>query len=194
VNRKLHMNAVQLAIPRNTILDGEMIGDTFMIFDAVMVNGKDIRNLNYLDRLREAETAIRGPQFKIRLKMKTMWPSSAAAEVWSKNPEADGLIFTPVDDPVRMETHDTMFKWKPIDRITIDFKVHQGWLCIWDRGEGMIKVQKTTAKESTILECKLVSDQWVPVKVREDKDMPNNRRTMMRTLVNLREKIDINEF
>jgi len=195
VNRKLDMTPVQLAIPRNTILDGELIGDTFMIFDAIMVNGKDLRELSFLDRLREAEKVTKGPPFKIRLKMKTMWPARAAAEVWSRSKDnADGLIFTPVREPVRMETHETMFKWKPMERITVDFKVHEGYMCIWDRLQGLIKVQKTSAKDGTILECKYVSGEWVPEKIRVDKDMPNNRRTMMRTLVNIKEDIKVSEF
>ena len=195
VNRRMDLTMVQVAIPRDTLLDGELLGDTFYIFDAVMVGGKDVRTLGYLDRLREAEVVTKGPSFKVKLRMKTMWPARAVTEVWERSKDsADGLVFTPVNEPVQMETHETMFKWKPLDRITVDFKVDSGYLCIWERGKGLIKVQRTNAKEGLILECKYVDDMWVPVKVREDKDMPNNRRTMMRTMVNIREDIRIQKI
>lgn len=194
VNRKMDMKVVTVAMPCDTLLDGELIGDTFMIFDAVVLAGKLVRDLNYLDRLREAEAVTKGPKMGLKLQMKTMWPVSAAAEIWSKNPESDGLIFTPVHEPVRMETHETMFKWKPMDRITVDFKLHEGYLCIWDRKEGLVKVQKWQAAEGTILECAYQGGSWVPVKVRTDKDLPNNRRTYMRTMVNIREDIQVTDF
>ena len=34
----------------------------------------------------------------------------------------DGLVFTPVNDPVKIGTHETMFKWKPRDKNTVDFQ------------------------------------------------------------------------
>ena len=196
VNRKMDMFTASLAVPANTLLDGELVGDTFMVYDGVVVQGKDIRHLGFLDRLRESEVATKGPKFQIKLKMKTMWPLHSTVDVFkAEYPyEIDGLIFTPVDEPIRMETHETMFKWKPFDRITVDFVVKNGWLCIWDRGEGLIKVQKWEGKDDAILECKYVNDQWVPIKIREDKSMPNNRRTMMRTMINLRENIQLEEL
>ena len=196
VNRKLDMVLAQLAMPKDTILDGELDGNTFLIFDAVRVAGQDVRGLSYIDRLKHAEVATRGPRMSIKLQMKTMWPAHAAAEVWERAKEtgSDGLIFTPVNEPIRMETHETMFKWKPRDRITVDFKVHQGFLCIWDRAEGLVRVQRSEAKDGIIVECEYAGDSWVPVKVRTDKDMPNNRRTMMRTMVNIREDIRVTEF
>ena len=33
----------------------------------------------------------------------------------------DGLVFTPVYDPIRLGTHETMFKWKPLEKNTVDF-------------------------------------------------------------------------
>jgi len=168
---------------------------TFMVYDGIIINGKDIRHLGFLDRLREAEVATKGPKFQIKLIMKTMWPLAAVEQVWNASYpyEIDGLVFTPVDEPIRMETHETMFKWKPKNLITVDFKVHEGWLCIWDRGE-YIKVQRSDYADGKILECKFVDPDWVTVKIREDKNMPNNRRTMIRTMVNLVEDIQVPEF
>jgi len=35
----------------------------------------------------------------------------------------DGLVFTPVHEPIRIGTHETLFKWKEKDHNTIDFLV-----------------------------------------------------------------------
>jgi hypothetical protein len=193
VNRKLDMFTSQLAMPKDTILDGELCGNEFYVFDAVAVAGDRVSEFTYLERLKRAEIATKGPKFGIHLKMKTMWPSNAAAEVYRGHPECDGLIFTPVNEPVRTETHETMFKWKPLERITVDFKTHQGNYCIWDSGK-LVKVQEAKGvKEGMVVECEW-KGMWVPVKYREDKDTPNNRRTMMRTMVNIRENILVTEF
>jgi len=40
--------------------------------------------------------------------------------------EMDGLIFTPINEPIRIGTHETMFKWKPRNKNTIDFLVKKG--------------------------------------------------------------------
>ena len=48
----------------------------------------------------------------------------------------------------------------------------------------------------TIVECKYISHlrKWVPIGVRTDKHHPNNRRTFYKTLENIREDIQLNEF
>jgi hypothetical protein len=52
VNRKLEATLVTFCIPRNTLLDGELVevkGEKyFMIFDGLMVNGVDIQKKNYI--------------------------------------------------------------------------------------------------------------------------------------------------
>ena len=35
--------------------------------------------------------------------------------------EVDGLVFTPINEPIRIGTHETMFKWKPQAKNTVDF-------------------------------------------------------------------------
>ena len=33
----------------------------------------------------------------------------------------DGLVLHPVNEPIRLGTHETMFKWKPQEQNTVDF-------------------------------------------------------------------------
>lgn len=197
VNRAFDMFIVSLPVPRNTLIDGEMVNGKFMIFDAVIVNGTDLRALDYISRLKAAEAVTRGPPTKLRLVMKKMWPLSGFKQLTDQKFEydTDGYIFTPVNEPIRMETHETMFKWKPLDRITVDFMVISNTLCVWDRKHGMVRIQPIApGYETEIVECAFKNKQWVPVKVRKDKSHPNNRRTYLRTIVNINEDIKPEEF
>lgn len=207
VNRNMDMYQVSLCVPRNTILDGELVktlgGELYyMVFDGNMVNGVDIQNLNYIDRLKQTEVATKGPSTGIRIKNKTVWPLSAIAHLETiQHPyETDGYVFTPVNEPVRMETHETMFKWKPLIRITVDFKVlcrnGKYGLYVWDRGSYVYEsdVQNGEKYADKIVECSFDGSNWNPLKIRSDKPQPNNRRTFYRTLVNIRENIKVEDF
>jgi hypothetical protein len=202
VNRNMDMYQISLCVPRNTILDGELVkthgGEMYyMIFDGNMVNGVDIQSMNYIDRLKAIEPATNGPSTGIRVKNKTVWPLSAIDHIETiHHPyETDGYVFTPVNEPVRMETHETMFKWKPLNRITVDFKVMVRnsvyGLYVWDRGNYVFESEISNGAQylNKIVECKFDGNVWIPIKVRNDKPRPNNRRTFYRTLVNIRENI-----
>jgi hypothetical protein len=114
--------------------------------------------------------------------------------------ETDGIVLTPVNEPVRIGTHETMFKWKPFDRITVDFMVQNGKdLYVQDRGvpykESELHLQnQVNLPDGTIVECEYGNLGWKVVKVRTDKDYPNNRRTYSRTCVNLQENIQLYEL
>ena len=49
----------------------------------------------------------------------------ASGEQWSTRGEpttaSDGLVFTPMRSPVYVNTHRGMFKWKPLEQLTVDF-------------------------------------------------------------------------
>ena len=212
VNRNMTMYQVSLCVPSNTILDGELVrmrnGDTvYMIFDGNIVNGVDVQRMNYIDRLKMTETATKGPVAPngIRITNKTVWPKQSVAHLDTLTfpYSTDGYIFTPVNEPVRMETHETMFKWKPLHEITVDFKVKRTGdgryeLFVWDRGSYTYESDLVGGKpehDGKIVECKFEDGRyWVPVKIRDDKPQPNNRRTFFRTMVNIRENITPNDF
>jgi hypothetical protein len=115
--------------------------------------------------------------------------------------ETDGLVFTPTEEPIRMGTHETMFKWKPRERITIDFCLQNGQeLFVQDRGEPYKEAELHTRNKrpdlanGTIVECGYGDLGWFVEKIRTDKTHANNRRTYFRTLVNIRENILVTEF
>ena len=209
VNRAFATSKVQgVRIPKDTLLDGELVktrtGKTlFLVFDAVWVKGEDLKSLPLDKRLEKARGIIKGiiktasASFEVRVK--TMVPLGSPIQEYDY--ETDGLVFTPVREPIRSGTHETMFKWKPHERITVDFELKLGTdLYVQDRGipykEASLHLhnQRKDLPDGTIVECGYGELGWFVEKVRTDKTYANNRRTYFRTCVNLRERIQLSEF
>tara|TARA_B000000437_G_scaffold147835_1_gene107888 strand:+ start:370 stop:1299 length:930 start_codon:yes stop_codon:yes gene_type:complete len=204
-----------------TIVEGEMYGDTFMMYDMLMSCGKIIGDQDFLTRLDHME------KFKkmlmslkydpVKLALKTFHLMSDFEEFMDKylptvQQEIDGLIFTPINDTVKTGTHETMFKWKPRDKNTIDFQLKRRgdvWrLHVQERGKLVFESElrdewvplkaREWLKEDAIIECQYMFQDspmwWKPVALRSDKTFPNSRRTFYRTLVNIREDIAMVDF
>ena len=211
VNRAFAITPVSTMIPRGTILDGELVDlkaggkPVFLIHDAVCVKGVDIRRETLEQRLDAArvllKAVVKSTKDPFEIRVKPMIPLARMSELPALDAfpwETDGLVFTPVREPIRMGTHETLFKWKPKARITIDFLVREGnALYVQDRGQEYLEARLHTGPtypDGTIVECGYGALGWFVEKVRTDKTYPNNRRTYFRTLVNLREDIQFQEF
>lgn len=192
VNRSFSYTLYNLTIPRDTLIDGELIGNTFVIHDAVCIQGKDLRQNNLIERLAHARAVVKAvlPIKQLRVVCKAMFPYSEMEKLILDEKTTDGVIFTPIDEPVRMGTHITLFKWKPRHKITIDFYLKDGKFCIQHDSKMLIvqKYPEHTEKEG-IYECSFDGDIWEPIFKRTDKSHPNNKRTYERTLVNIKENI-----
>jgi hypothetical protein len=224
INRALRMTYVSINLPtaayKGTLLDCELIGKTLMVYDGVWVSGIDIKPRMLTDRLSLVNTFVNGilrmARDPVLVKLKTMVPlrdlDNYYRTVIPTLPyQTDGLIFTPVDEPVRLGTHNTMFKWKPRDTNTIDFQVK--WhdnnkrcaLYVQEKGSLIFESDipdpspyMDMLREDTIVECTYLTQEypmwWKPIGVRNDKTYPNSRFTFYRTLVNIREDIQWQEF
>lgn len=207
VNRSFAATYHKYTLPKDTLLDGELVTRTsdqklvFLVHDAVMIRGESLIDLPLTERLDKARALCRTILSKTPFvtMVKTMYSLTDIAKLdEEKHFVTDGLIFTPVNEPIRTGTHETLFKWKPREHITIDFLIKRNTdLYIQERGrlihEASI-LQKETYPDDTIVECDYGPDGWRVVKVRTDKTYPNNRRTFLRTIVNLREDIQRSEF
>jgi hypothetical protein len=213
VNRALDMYLLSLNIPRTaykgTFLDGELIklkdGTwNFVIYDGVMVSGEHICGLILEHRLgvcnKFATGILRTAKDPVKnIYVKKFWNLENLDNLLSHEflYETDGLVFTPNKDPVRVGTHDTLFKWKPRDKNTIDFQVKGKRLYVQEKGLLVYECDiDEEYPDDTIVECKYIPHirKWVPIGVRTDKHHPNNRRTFYKTLENIREDIQLNEF
>ena len=213
VNRALDMYLLSLNMPRNaykgTFLDGELVklkdGNwNFVIYDGVVISGENIGSLileHRLDICNKFSTGIlRAAKDPVKhIYVKKFWKLDNLNELISYEfpYDTDGLVFTPNKEPVRVGTHDTLFKWKPRDLNTIDFQVKGKRLFVQEKGLLVYECDiDQEYPDDTIVECKYITHlrKWVPIGVRTDKHHPNNRRTFYKTLENIREDIQINEF
>lgn len=189
VNRSFQFTIWPLTIPRDTLLDGELIGDSFIVHDAVCIQGEDLRKMDLVTRLSRAISLCKiiVPS-RINIKVKPMHELSGISHI-HLGETTDGLIFTPVDEEIRMGTHRTLFKWKPREKCTVDFILHQGYLCIQNDSRFERVQEFYNGAEGSICECAFDGQTWTPVMTRVDKSHPNNKRTLERTLVNIKENI-----
>jgi hypothetical protein len=192
VNRSFDYELFPLTLPRDTLLDGELLGNEYIVHDAVCIQGEDLRQKSLTERLTKARAVTKAvlPIPKLRVRCKNMIPYSDIKKL-TLGEHTDGVIFTPVNEPVRMGTHRTLFKWKPLDRITVDFAVREEKFCIQHEGK-FLRVQDCSDEEENgaIYECFYDENSvWRPLKKRTDKSHPNNKRTYERTLVNIKENI-----
>ena len=212
VNRAFVIEPVKIRVPKDTLLDGELVKtkagkSLFVVHDAVRVKGENLTSQPLNCRLDAARKVIKGiiktaqAPFEIRVKTMYLWGSEAVPALDTYEYETDGLVLTPINEPIRMGTHETMFKWKPKERITIDFELRNGHeLWVQDRGvpykeaELHTRNQRPDLPDGTIVECGYGDLGFFVEKVRTDKTHANNRRTYFRTMVNLREDIQVGEL
>jgi mRNA capping enzyme, catalytic domain/mRNA capping enzyme, C-terminal domain len=211
VNRAFHIEQVRLRVPKDTLLDGELVklknGKlAFVIHDAIVIKGDRVGDKGLDVRLAQAralvKSIIKTASAPCEIRVKTMWSlGDPIPDLESFDYDTDGLVFTPVYEPVRSGTHETMFKWKPRGRITIDFEIRRGVeLFVQDRGEPYkeaelhLQNKRPDIPDGTIVECGYGELGWFVEKVRTDKTHANNRRTYFRTIVNIRENIQLVEF
>jgi len=196
VDRTFNPTYTTLCVPRDTLLDGELIGDTYVVHDAMMIQGENVMQLPLTQRLaRVKQLNIPTTPGNPIVSVKTMYYMDNIRSV-KQGPDTDGLIFTPIYEPVRMGTHEKMFKWKPLKHITIDFMMRGGTLSIQDGSPitNDTHTWYTNEMEGKIVECEFRDGEWRFVKMRPDKDFANNRRTFERTMVNIYEDIKFEEF
>lgn len=219
VNRAFKMFEVSLTLKKSayegTILDGELYENTLMVYDAVLVCGQSVCTRTLPERLDASRALIRSiihmtsDTYRVIPKtfhhMRDFEPFMLAYLPTVKQ-AIDGLVFTPVNEPIRLGTHETMFKWKPCEKNTVDFMMKRGPTMTWrlyTQEKGTLYFESEIPpggdefpwfEEGAIVECQYMTTWWKPLKRRYDKTYPNNRRTFYRTIVNIKENIQMKEF
>lgn len=223
INRALETDNVKLQFGKSvfdgSVFDGELCEDNvFMVYDAFQVCGEYMGSLHFLDRYVKIEKALKTllvmKNDVVKIKLKRFFPLFEFQKfrddyLPTVAQKMDGLIFTPIDEPVKQGTHETMFKWKPREKNTIDFQMKDAgssWrLYIQEKGQLMYESEfpKTLMNEpwfanDIIVECQYMTEDtplwWKPILHRRDKKHANNRRTFYRTLINIKEDIKLDEF
>lgn len=216
-----------------TLLDCEFMDKMIIIHDAISVNGHNIRTKPYHYRLQLANTWLKMTTsrtselpsgFSTIIKdvkihhfddycifVKPIWDHMKPQECFdwgAKYFPVDGLVYTPLTREVPKYRSLEMFKWKPKDRITIDFLVRSV--------PGNTKLMqllvvnednKLTHFQTVPFRCKanlrIHSDQiyetkWIPEAKqwqlelhRDQRKLPNALLTVQRTIQNITEDIQL---
>lgn len=214
INRKQDMYMLRMCTIGTaydgTILDGELVNDgrEFIVYDATIVCGESVvkdphsvrldRSMGVVDFIRDSDVNIRTKLFypvrDMRQYVERITPTVTHG--------IDGYIFTPENAPVCSGTHFGMFKWKEQYKNTVDFHVDTRGVASVSRGRALhplpnirVKLGPGTTELPAIVECRFVRpNQWEAILVRKDKTYPNNELTYTKTLLNIRENIQLEEF
>jgi len=207
-----------------TLLDGERVGDMFLIFDAVLVQGRDVLYLPLDQRLVYALDIIKlNEDHPLNLSMKDFFRLKHLRFLWTEvcprlPHDCDGLIFTPISDPYSPGTSKTLFKWKPSEMNTVDFKLQPtriedevhvqllvlnehalelyGWLAHGEKPlAGIVECKWDPSAETFIFnEDKWVEGGWVIFRERDDKDVPNCILTASRVEETIMESLQFDDL
>ncbi|XP_005182334.2 mRNA-capping enzyme [Musca domestica] len=220
----------------DTLLDGEMVLDKYngqitpryLIYDIIKIGNRDIGKENfYPNRLQCIDMEIIMPRHKaiekgiinrpsepFSLRKKDFWDirqsASLLGEKFAKSlcHEPDGLIFQPSEQPYTAGVCPDVFKWKPLDMNSVDFrlKVHT------ESGPGILprkvcylfvgghdppfaqmahtKSIKAMNLDNKIVECTINGQgQWELMRERTDKTMPNSYNTAMSVIESIRNPV-----
>ncbi len=218
------------------IFDGELINNNanqwiYIIHDCINLYNRDLGDCTFTDRYsgvdkfitelnKEVVTNSSGIQLMKKLfygfkNLKILQKNIINGEIDHKT---DGLIFTPKNKKIGKYTQYDLFKWKPINSHTFDFKVYKddvGITAYVNKNNSHIPYAFTkngsveekvfseylnkNCKEfvnNCIVECgyDINNDLYIPLFVRIDKYHPNSLSTVNKTLVNIKENITLEEL
>jgi hypothetical protein len=218
VDRSMSAYLVPLqAIPRvlfqGTLFDGELTVDKFdrtcfILFDAIVVSGVTVSQLNLQSRLCSIRRSLKEfkvhPKDPFELRFKS-WSELGAPEARGKISDAekvyhtDGVVLIPKEDPVVYGRNFDMFKMKPRGTHTVDFVVMDlhGTIGVFDpKSKRDVAIGEITSRHQvgSIVECDIRDGVWNVVGVRTDKKQPNDVLTYEKTMLNIRENIQLDEL
>lgn len=206
---------------KGTVLDGEIIQRTdgawiFLVYDCVAMCGVPVNTNTFSERLAYTDTFIdtykKTDSDALLFLKKDIFPLENLNAFLDQNRpyKTDGIILIPDDDPVRVNTHPFYFKLKNGHENTVDFAVNKnGTLFLQSKGE--LKKTMNCIKDGSardvpldirigdeayaIIECRFVKDkEWTFVCARPDKNLPNSLYTHKKTMINIKENIQVDEL
>ena len=196
-----------------TLIDSEYIEDTntFILFDCIMINGFIVSHLSFSERMTYLKTflsAFETTDYNFIIKEFTPFSEfKHLVQHQTQQLKSDGYVFMPNKSPICIGTHNLFFKWKQVLDNTVDFAINPlGNLYLINKGnfvktrnklEHIPKYIMDMPVENMIVECKCIDlDKkiWLPLSVRKDKNIPNSTYVYKKTIQNIKDDININEF
>ena len=222
----------QKALYMGTLFDAEMVtvGDRVQvwIFDVISINGHNLRDKSYHFRLAGAvgllqnlgtntllapKAVLTVPRVSVGawdLFVKPIWALEhlGCARSW-KHLTEDGMIFTPLTKSVSTYRSREVFKWKPVQKHTVDFLVRSipgqpEWMDLFVTDEKNqtvpyvrvpLRSDDPLLKSNSIYECRWADSEktWYVHKLRLDKEAPNAKFTADATCQNIAENLSLDD-
>tara|TARA_Y100001980_G_C14556510_1_gene348338 strand:- start:11478 stop:12338 length:861 start_codon:yes stop_codon:yes gene_type:complete len=172
-----------------TILDGEEINGTYIIFDCPVINGENVRTKTLFERLSSLKQCIEAQDVVRNLNIKQFFNLRDFDEVTQiKDLPYDGYIFTNKNNKYKAGRDETLYKYKDGKNNTIDFACYNKGNGIYELYCGSLGIDKiwigyacnkhnlTIAEHrKTIVECYWDDGNgWVLQKIRHDKTTSND--------------------
>jgi hypothetical protein len=233
INRNNDLYFVTLSLKKEifegSIFDGEIIQTlegkwNYLIHDCYAYNGssfmKTAHNLRYaaiLDFITKRYVNKESDCFNIKTKLFYKY-GPEIKKTWEhilKTTEnnIDGLIFTPINEPVKFGRDNLLLKWKNLHTIDLFVKKVGKKINLYGTRKGtnyifkslteneesyknILSLEDINLKEGVIIEFNydLKKDIFKPYRIREDKNQPNGEITINNTLKNIEESITIEDF
>jgi hypothetical protein len=233
INRAYDMFSVKLIAQHQelydgTLLDGELCqqanGDYhYTVFDAVVVEGYDLKSYPFdqrQDAYQGAVGALSSVATGFTILSKQWFPLDSASRVYEENKSnSDGLILQPVKGKLKSGIQADVFKWKPLDKQTIDFyiSVSPGQsqpILECGHGADFIQASEVHCQFDNLATCSVVFGSqrqvyeccytrfnpdnqklcFAVVKPRPDKRYANDARVVISTLRSIQENITVEEI
>lgn len=188
-------------IPHGTILDSELVNDTFHVFDILFYNGNDIRNKDMYFRsiiLKQIPYDLNMEYTELETDFNIILHYTL-----SEFPDyTDGIIFSPLNEPYKNKV---TFKYKPTQLLTIDFLVKQDSLYAVDENGDYTPFKGSSDYPyifhlddsypiDSIVEFQYKTDKFVPLKIRHDKIKPNYISVALDIWEDINNPIDLSSF
>jgi hypothetical protein len=184
-----------------TVLDGELVGDEYMVFDGLVVDDDHVGSLPLVSRLERIAAFIHTttPLSTLTLVLKKFYSLCDIRQAVGDSRRTDGIVLTPCSAPYGCSNALPIFKWKYL--ASIDVLCRGDTLCVNDDAGASIPILSTTALSSSctngsIVEIYFSPEQgtWHVLRTRSDRTRPNHVRTLVSTLTSMAEHITIDEL
>lgn len=221
VDRKMEVTeASGVTTDVKALLDGEIVtidggARVYLAYDAI-AGPANVTHLGLKERIAVAKRAVEGLALSVGGKplyvdVKRFFDGDEIKEALrcfeSLPYPTDGIVLTPLDEPMVRGTSSKLLKWKPASEVTVDFLAKKDKTLFVLHNNALVQVGRLAcsgldavkadivfeSKDAAILECRLVKDNWTLVKERTDKARPNSRFVYNNCMKNIREAIGLDE-
>lgn len=211
---------------KTMLFDGELVegksGEKkYIVHDCICIDNRNVSQEFFDSRYESMITGINMYMEDHHLvEVKKFFPFNKVNEleeyIKTLDHKTDGFILTPLNMPIGTGTQYSLFKWKPRESHTFDFKIVETNSSIEtyvfknnkdllfasiDKNDSLSipfieKLRKLNFKSPSIVECSYDSekDTFEPIMIRNDKSNPNSFTTVEKTFLNIKENITREEL